>query len=110
MPAFNYCPGCGSPLTIDRSNPFAEQKCFCCGASHYHNSKPTAGALIVDSGRILLSQRAREPFRGDWDIPGGFLELLLLIVVDVPALALRKSVHKKRTATTPEKDDDPVTL
>jgi 8-oxo-dGTP diphosphatase len=74
VPAFNFCPSCGSPLSIDRATPFAEQKCFCCGATHYHNSKPTVGALIIDADRILLSQRAGEPFRGDWDVPGGFLE------------------------------------
>ena len=74
MPAFTYCPTCGSPLASDRAAPFADQKCFCCGSIHYHNSKPTAGALIFDGDRILLSKRAGEPFRGDWDIPGGFLE------------------------------------
>jgi ADP-ribose pyrophosphatase YjhB (NUDIX family) len=74
VPAFAYCSKCGSPLAIDRVRPFAEQKCFCCGTTHYHNSKPTAGALILDADRILLSQRAGEPYRGDWDVPGGFLE------------------------------------
>jgi 8-oxo-dGTP diphosphatase len=74
VPTFKYCPNCGSPLAADPKAPFAEQKCFCCGATHYHNSKPTAGALIVNESQVLLSQRAGEPFRGFWDIPGGFLE------------------------------------
>jgi 8-oxo-dGTP diphosphatase len=74
VPAFNYCPNCGSPLQINRHAPDAEQKCLCCGTVHYHNSKPTAGALIVAGNRVLLSQRAGEPFRGFWDVPGGFLE------------------------------------
>ncbi|HLZ10644.1 MAG TPA: NUDIX hydrolase [Chloroflexota bacterium] len=74
MPAFTYCSKCGSPLAADRQAPLAAQKCFCCGATHYHNSKPTAGALIVNEDQVLLSKRARAPFRGFWDIPGGFLE------------------------------------
>jgi len=32
------------------------------------------GAIIVDSGRVLLVERGREPLRGYWSIPGGVLE------------------------------------
>src|SRR5207302_291085 len=65
---------CGSQLTYERANPGAPQKCFCCGATHYHNSKPCAGALIVAAGRVLLAERAVDPGKGAWDVPGGFLE------------------------------------
>jgi ADP-ribose pyrophosphatase YjhB (NUDIX family) len=41
---------------------------------HYRNAKPTAGALIVREGKVLLGRRAVEPFLGWWDIPGGFLD------------------------------------
>jgi 8-oxo-dGTP diphosphatase len=33
------------------------------------------GALIVESGRILLIKRGHEPLKGEWSIPGGLLEL-----------------------------------
>jgi ADP-ribose pyrophosphatase YjhB (NUDIX family) len=48
--------------------------CPRCGFVVYASSKPTAGALCVDNGRVLLARRAIEPFEGFWDIPGGFLE------------------------------------
>jgi len=33
------------------------------------------GALVVDvEGRLLLVRRARDPYGGTWDVPGGFLE------------------------------------
>jgi 8-oxo-dGTP diphosphatase len=70
--AFNFCPHCGARL--DSKDPFAPQTCAQCGRTHYHNSKPCAGALIVRDGRVLLVKRAVEPFKGCWDIPGGFLE------------------------------------
>jgi 8-oxo-dGTP diphosphatase len=41
----------------------------------YASSKPTACALVEDGeGRLLLARRAVEPFKGRWDIPGGFVE------------------------------------
>ncbi len=33
------------------------------------------GAVIVDSGRVLLVRRNSEPLRGEWSVPGGMLEL-----------------------------------
>ncbi len=74
MPAFTYCPNCAARLPSDPGNPHAPQSCPSCGATYYHNSKPTAGALILRDGQILLAERAIDPFRGWWDIPGGFLE------------------------------------
>ena len=49
------------------------QTCFGCGAVHFRNAKPCAGALVVRDGRVLLGRRVVEPARGCWDIPGGFL-------------------------------------
>ncbi len=71
--SFYFCPNCGAKL-YSTSDPFAAQTCDRCGRTHYHNSKPCAGALIVKDGRVLLVKRAVEPFKDCWDIPGGFLE------------------------------------
>jgi ADP-ribose pyrophosphatase YjhB (NUDIX family) len=30
--------------------------------------------VVVDEGRVLLARRAGEPFRGYWDLPGGFVD------------------------------------
>src|SRR5438128_137457 len=71
-----HCPKCGGALrTRRRRNGEPErQVCERCGRTHYRNAKPTASALVVRNGRVLLVQRAIEPARGAWDIPGGFLE------------------------------------
>ena len=33
------------------------------------------GAVVVESGRVLLVRRDTEPLRGEWSVPGGMLEL-----------------------------------
>jgi 8-oxo-dGTP diphosphatase len=68
---WKWCPRCRGELRGDASRV----ECPACGFVDYASSKATAGALCLDDeGRVLLARRRAEPFRGRWDIPGGFLE------------------------------------
>jgi ADP-ribose pyrophosphatase YjhB (NUDIX family) len=69
LDGWRLCPRCGAELGGDA----ARLACDACGFIVYASSKPTAGALCVDNGRLLLARRAHPPFEGFWDIPGGFL-------------------------------------
>lgn len=71
-----YCADCGSLLTERRvgAGGIARPVCDRCGRVYYAAAKPTAGAVVVRDGRVLLVRRGVEPGRGKWDIPGGFLE------------------------------------
>ncbi len=70
-PPFPFCPWCKGNLT--QENPFRQQ-CPQCGFILYHSSSPCVGALPVDgNGNVLLARRGIEPFYGDWNIIGGFL-------------------------------------
>jgi 8-oxo-dGTP diphosphatase len=71
LTGWQWCPRCRAELRRDASRV----ECGACGFVAYATSKPTAGALVEDEdGRLLLARRAKEPFKGRWDIPGGFLE------------------------------------
>jgi ADP-ribose pyrophosphatase YjhB (NUDIX family) len=71
LDGWNHCPRCGAGIRPDDGRVECDQ----CGFVTYASSKPTASGVIVDDeGRVLLSKRAREPFAGKWDLPGGFLE------------------------------------
>ncbi len=71
MKPFRFCPEDAAEL----EHPDGEggSRCPRCGRSWYRNSAPTAGCAIVRSGKALVSVRAREPEKGRFDVPGGFL-------------------------------------
>jgi ADP-ribose pyrophosphatase YjhB (NUDIX family) len=50
------------------------RRCPRCGWTFYDNPVPAAVALIERRGAILLARRAAAPYRGTWDLPGGFME------------------------------------
>ena len=65
MPRF--CSECGAPLPAP-----PPVTCKACDTSHWLDAKPCAGALVSRSGKLLLVRRAHEPWKGAWDVPGGF--------------------------------------
>ena len=67
---WKYCPVCAAEL----EHSDARVDCPGCGFKAYSHSEMTVGALVVDNGRLLLVRRARDPYAGSWDVPGGFLE------------------------------------
>jgi 8-oxo-dGTP diphosphatase len=46
--------------------------------------------LIVEDDRVLLVRRAQEPWRGLWELPGGFVE-----VGEHPAAAARREIAEE---------------
>lgn len=70
-PPHRFCPWCGHPLP--RIDPY-RQECSDCGFILYHSSSPCMGAVPLDpDNRVLLARRGIEPFKGDWNTIGGFL-------------------------------------
>jgi ADP-ribose pyrophosphatase YjhB (NUDIX family) len=69
-----YCLACGTALNIRSVENRARETCPACGWVYYEQLKVGAGAIIVKNGRILLLRRANSPWRGDWNLPAGYVE------------------------------------
>ncbi len=76
MKKYRFCPYCGHKLTAKyfKDENKRREVCPACQQVFYYNSKAGVGVLIIKGNKILLAKRTRAPYRGYWDIPGGFLE------------------------------------
>lgn len=70
---FKYCPKCGSNSFISKGDGFL---CMDCEFRLYINASAAVAAIIVDNkGNILLAIRGKEPQKGTYDLPGGFIDI-----------------------------------
>jgi ADP-ribose pyrophosphatase YjhB (NUDIX family) len=73
-----FCNECGA-ADLQTTMPYGDVglrfNCRACGAVHYPKHSVVAGCVAGFHGRILLCQRAIEPYRGMWTIPGGYVEI-----------------------------------
>ena len=71
MIKYEFCPQCKNPLNTSGKHPY----CSSCHIYIYQNPKPTASVLPIKNGKVLLAIRGIEPYKGEYDTIGGFLEL-----------------------------------
>ncbi|MCK4753566.1 MAG: NUDIX domain-containing protein [Planctomycetes bacterium] len=71
---FKHCPKCGAPeLQLLKNKLF---KCSACDFGFYFNTATAVGALITnEKSELLVTIRAKQPAKGTWDLPGGFVDL-----------------------------------
>jgi len=69
---YRYCPACSAASSDVGSVPF---RCRECGFAQFFGPVAAVGALVVDRcGKLLLVKRARDPGKGKWGLPGGFVD------------------------------------
>jgi ADP-ribose pyrophosphatase YjhB (NUDIX family) len=71
---YKFCPQCASRLAERQVNHRRLPACSQCSFIDWRNAKPCSGALVIQNGKVLLVKRGIEPYKGCWDIPGGFME------------------------------------
>ena len=69
---FRYCPRCGVTNPNCGVIPF---RCAECGYAQFFGPVAAVGALIVNADEeLLLVRRAKDPGKGKWGLPGGFVD------------------------------------
>jgi len=66
---YKYCPQCKHDMELVNDNPH----CPVCDITIYSNVVGAAAICIIKDGAALLSRRAIEPFKGGYDLIGGFI-------------------------------------
>lgn len=70
---FKYCPKCGSDAFKQHNEK--SMKCEACGFVYYINpSAATAAFIRNEKGDLLVCVRAKDPGKGTFDLPGGFVD------------------------------------
>jgi ADP-ribose pyrophosphatase YjhB (NUDIX family) len=85
-----FCLACGARLGTAEEGGRRRRRCPRCGWTHYANPVPATAAIVIEKGRLLLGRRARPPYAGAWDLPGGFLEAR-----ELPEPALRRELREE---------------
>ena len=75
MNYYKYCSNCGKNNTHGYIDGNIRFHCEYCNTIHYQNPKPTATLICPKDNSILLGRRAFNPGKGEWGLPGGFMEL-----------------------------------
>lgn len=101
-PNYQFCPFCGKKLEIRLEEEHKRKFCGLCKWTYYPHVAASVGAVIVKEGKVLMVKRKREPYKGTWMFPAGFVdygehpeETLAREIKEETGLKLRKAVFFK---------------
>ncbi len=73
-PNYRFCPFCGTELTVRHDGEKERKICPKDHWVYYPHVVTSTSAIIIKDKKILLVKRNREPYRGTWMFPAGFVE------------------------------------
>lgn len=75
MKTRNYCVYCGGSLKEKIVENKRRLFCKNCNEIIYENPIPATASVILRDNKVLLVKRKYNPKKGQWCLPGGFIEL-----------------------------------
>jgi ADP-ribose pyrophosphatase YjhB (NUDIX family) len=87
---YQYCPHCAAPL--EQREVYGRWRAVCpqCNFIHFRDPKVAVIALVTLDQRVLLIQRAIDPARGKWALPGGYMD-----AGELPVEALQRELYEE---------------
>ncbi len=71
---FRFCPYCASPVVEKVRFNALRPVCSACEFVQFLDPKVAVIALVLHGDRVLLIQRAVDPGKGEWSLPGGYMD------------------------------------
>lgn len=94
-PNYIFCPFCSKKLSIVNVEDGRKRKsCRFCHWTHYPHVGAAATAVIIRGKKVLMVQRAEEPYKDTWMFPAGFIEY-----GEHPMDALKREVKEETNLT-----------
>ena len=87
---FYYCPYCAGSIVEEARFNAVRPVCSACGFVQFHDPKVAVIALVLHQGKVLLIQRAVDPAKGKWSLPGGYMD-----AGEMPEDALRRELQEE---------------
>ncbi|MDE0198840.1 MAG: NUDIX domain-containing protein [Caldilineaceae bacterium] len=87
---FRYCPYCASPVVEEVRFNALRPVCSACEFVQFLDPKVAVIALVQHGEKVLLIQRAVDPGKGAWSLPGGYMD-----AGEMPHEALQRELHEE---------------
>lgn len=71
---YAFCPFCSNTLVFREEEGRKRAYCKNCNWTHYPHASVAVAGVVRRGNSVLLVRRARDPFKGYWCIPAGFME------------------------------------
>lgn len=89
-----FCHQCGAKMISSFVDGRIRCVCPACGYVAYEHWRVSAGVRVIVDGKVLLVQRAHDPWKGAWHMPAGYIE-----VDEVPARAAEREALEETGLT-----------
>jgi 8-oxo-dGTP diphosphatase len=90
-PQKRFCPLCGGQLERISHDGRMRLYCRACDTIHYENPLPATAAVVLDQEEhLLMVKRGMEPGKGEWCLPGGFVE-----IDESPSKGVLRELHEE---------------
>ena len=71
---YKYCPFCSIKLSNKLEEGKKRKFCNSCDWTYYPHVKTSVSGIIIKDNKTLLVRRNRQPYKGTWSAPAGFID------------------------------------